>query len=931
MMTTDNDAQEKTLRLVEYLAALARINSKITRSIGDYRKILWIHNIPHEPKHCYTQAWKQEDDHDEDVWIEIIKFQEPNLPEIPIKCEDWVNYEALRNLKELPELHETIVVEHIEQDPETGEEFRNNETLFLGDSPDVQQAWDVYLEKKWLPWAELYERYSRVQGVYADLFHIYQEQQKLGEQYELVFCLGLLSWKIPGGYEVKRHIIVSKASLEFEAHLGKFTVKQAIDGDQADVELDMLDIQDQPQNIRQLVEEGRSAIGSNLWDRSNVDAVLSSIANSLADSGQGEYQADSFEPQHVVPSEKPLIEYAPALILRKRSTRGLEQLLASMKEQIEAGVSIPSEFQDLSETSTNKKTSPSDGKTEKDRKGISEVYFPLPANEEQRRIIHTLDYQNGVLVQGPPGTGKSHTIANLICHLLATGKRVLVTAKTPRALQVLHDKLTSEIKPLCINLLGRGTEERESLEKSVTGILTRLDRKREANNNERIQSHENQLYSNRTEKTKIDNKIFALREAETYQHAVAGGSYSGTAADIARTLKKEEELCSWFTDVITQDDPLPLSDPEIGLLCENIVGLDAETEKELSLFLPDPSKDLPDIETVRVAFQKEAKAREKVDSNIQMLSNAEGKALQDAGREKIESLQNNLSELAIECKNVCQRPMAWIKKAVYDVLTDRDTPWKELLTLSVHRTEKLHDISVMVDSTDVVIPHDIPRKKLLHDAKALKAHFDAGGGKGIWLFKPKSLREHGDFIGKVKVDGLDCDNAETLQTLIDYLTVELDLDYVWSLWSGKTERHKGPFPLQIAEIDELHEALQSVISLYERREKTKQCLQNIHGLGAPHWEDVASLNSLAESCTIALANLDYLSIKKQLQQLGNRISTLASRENAHPINDRIYQAFQKREIDMRIPRHSGHPFHAKAASDSMAFRPPIPDEAGHLS
>ena len=32
--------------------------------------------------------------------------------------------------------------------------------------------------------------------------------------------------------------------------------------------------------------------------------------------------------------------------------------------------------------------------------------FPLPANDEQRRIIQTLDRQKGVIVQGPPGTGR---------------------------------------------------------------------------------------------------------------------------------------------------------------------------------------------------------------------------------------------------------------------------------------------------------------------------------------------------------------------------------------------------------------------------------------------------------------------------------------------------------------------------------------------
>ena len=85
-------------------------------------------------------------------------------------------------------------------------------------------------------------------------------------------------------------------------------------------------------------------------------------------------------------------------------------------------------------------------------KANSEIYFPLPANREQRRIVEAIDQQRGVLVQGPPGTGKSHTIANLMCHLLATGKRVLITAETGRALQVLKNKLPKEIQPLCVTL-----------------------------------------------------------------------------------------------------------------------------------------------------------------------------------------------------------------------------------------------------------------------------------------------------------------------------------------------------------------------------------------------------------------------------------------------------------------------------------------------
>jgi len=273
MLDKDKKTPEKIIRLVEYLSTLTRINTKIVRTLDDYRKILWIHKIPREPKYCFTQAWGQEEEHDDDIWIEVKKFQEPELPKIPQKCVDWVKQETLRNTKDLPELYDSISVERTEEDPETGEEFTVVDTLYLENYPEIQESWDDYLEKYWIPWTELYNRYDSVQKVYADLFHIYQEQQKLGEQYELIFCIGLLKWRTSTGHDVKRHIIVSKASLEFEPHLGKFSVKQATDGDQVDIELDMLDVQDQPQNVRQLVENGRKAIGANLWDRASIDGL----------------------------------------------------------------------------------------------------------------------------------------------------------------------------------------------------------------------------------------------------------------------------------------------------------------------------------------------------------------------------------------------------------------------------------------------------------------------------------------------------------------------------------------------------------------------------------------------------------------------------------------------------------------------------------
>ena len=61
-----------------------------------------------------------------------------------------------------------------------------------------------------------------------------------------------------------------------------------------------------------------------------------------------------------------------------------------------------------------------------------DVLLGKPANKEQLDIAQQLSRRDCVLVQGPPGTGKTHTIANLLGHLLAAGKSVLVTAHTRR-------------------------------------------------------------------------------------------------------------------------------------------------------------------------------------------------------------------------------------------------------------------------------------------------------------------------------------------------------------------------------------------------------------------------------------------------------------------------------------------------------------------
>jgi DNA replication protein DnaC len=72
---------------------------------------------------------------------------------------------------------------------------------------------------------------------------------------------------------------------------------------------------------------------------------------------------------------------------------------------------------------------------------------PIPLNEEQRKIIETLNEPNCrfITVQGPPGTGKSHTITAIAFNCILSGKNVLILSDKQEALNVVEDKLKSAL------------------------------------------------------------------------------------------------------------------------------------------------------------------------------------------------------------------------------------------------------------------------------------------------------------------------------------------------------------------------------------------------------------------------------------------------------------------------------------------------------
>src|SRR5699024_4410533 len=96
-----------------------------------------------------------------------------------------------------------------------------------------------------------------------------------------------------------------------------------------------------------------------------------------------------------------------------------------------------------------------------------QVVSPLPLNDAQLRVVQSVDTNAQTLVQGPPGTGKTHTAAALLSHLLAQGKRGLVTAHTDRALYEVRNTLPEQIRPLAVSVIGASREDMAELRTAV--------------------------------------------------------------------------------------------------------------------------------------------------------------------------------------------------------------------------------------------------------------------------------------------------------------------------------------------------------------------------------------------------------------------------------------------------------------------------------
>ena len=558
----DADLADRGRRLFEFLARAQMLKTTPPRTTDAYLRegsVLWMGSLPVHAG--LSSAHRTAEPELEQPLLTIHRIPALTAPPVPPSLRPWLHGPA-ENADAEPLLRDRI------PHPDAGSPDEADAEWALEDHPDVQELYELW-QPKWAAWAEKERTDRPVRGLYTELFSTYVKVTAHPEELELILGMGCLAWKPPGHPAVRRHVITSPATVAFDDDTGTITVSSQPGQETLTVEIDMLDpsLVPNPAHVND-VRARADDFEQHPMHRADAGDLIRRLVHSL--DATSEYRDDDEIPGY---SDTPIAAFAPAIIVRKRSQMGLVDIFTTIAAEIAESGAVPSgllPLLDPDHVPSPADAAPSVGAM-MDVDG--EVFLPLPLNQVQLDIVRRVDGRAQTLVQGPPGTGKTHTAAALLTHLLAQGKRVLVTAHTDRALKEVRGKLPESIKPLAVAVVGSDRTDMADLKVAVERLSARSSDHDPAEAHATISNCLESIDRLRRQRARIRHQLVEARHTEVRTHEHAG--YAGTLAVIAQDYQAQAAQHGWIAALVTAspDVPPPLSlDPPTRVVRCSVLG-----------------------------------------------------------------------------------------------------------------------------------------------------------------------------------------------------------------------------------------------------------------------------------------------------------------------------------------------------------------------
>ena len=494
------------------------------------------------------------------VWLRLKRIEQTRPNKIPEK-----EFKDLISVKDNPNGEEPCIIESallkrvVDQLglDATGEKKDNLEKEIR---EEVQKYLYSYL-KVWRAWAESEKPIRKSIDLYSDLFALknQMETQEASSPVEMVWGIGVASWimNFEGNtFDYQYPILTQAVELLIDPLTSTIDIRpRSVD---SRIEMDPFiscSIDGAPELEKKAKEQliARKETPLSPFDSSTYKDILKLMATGL--DSQGAYVEAEAQKTYPSPSDHLIVSDSWIVFVRRKSNNYLVDDLERLRKKIAEGC-------DLFSGPLALVTPPSDEVVEYEDvsfRGISsrgssltaaeELYFPLPYNDEQVTIVQRLQRAPGVAVQGPPGTGKTHTIANIICHYLATGKRILVTSRGEPALQVLQSKIPEEVRDLTVALLTNDREGVRQFQASIDAIQQKVSQLNPEQSREEVKVLQHSINRIHADLMTIDKRVDEIASTQLSEITVDGELMR--AQKMAELVVDGKDKYSWFDDALT--------------------------------------------------------------------------------------------------------------------------------------------------------------------------------------------------------------------------------------------------------------------------------------------------------------------------------------------------------------------------------------------
>ena len=416
-------------------------------------------------------------------------------------------------------------------------------------------------------WIEEQKKIEVVRKLFDTLYAKYLSLDRDSETLELLVANGIV--KVPNE-DIYYPVLLKKVNFSLDAERNLISIIDSSDNDFITQEL-YLNFLAEVENISldNVFKLGDKIVENNIHPISKNDTIKDFFREFIHNLNP---RAQFIEDKEVNEDENIItIEWKPTLFIRKKDDGKVEAINNIIKD-IENGGEIPEYLSELVGVIGDEKRT---------IEQVPDILFTKETNNEQIEIIKSLYSHRAVVVQGPPGTGKTHTIANLLGHFLAEGKNVLITSQTKKALDVLKEKIPTDIQDLCISMLDDDSSDLGNSVESISEKLGYLNLETLKNEYEEIENQRNEL---KEDIKNIKRKIFNIKYQES--HPIIYNNESITLREAGEFLRKNQRELDRIPGIVSSGIPCPINNEDLAFLKSGYKkSVSREEEKEIELGL----------------------------------------------------------------------------------------------------------------------------------------------------------------------------------------------------------------------------------------------------------------------------------------------------------------------------------------------------------